>query len=603
MVDFEYRQKPSVPDNVGETIPIHRDRAKGCGGLTESERFAAIASAARAQAEAELVARGGAVDSQTSPRPEQNRNGESILENVSEAIDSITPEGLSEVELARRLRQEAAERRAGGVHSLENVGAGEQERDGGNRETGERQNAQMGAMRPPSPYVESISDVDVQEPAQAISPVQRQTQIGQGRAERVGPRASQSASGTSATRASTRAGSPVSESSNVLRATGSANPAGMPTRNASAPIESDRNESREQPTNSPGGRPRSPMLLDSDSAPDSAPESPQTSGSRMSVDPPNEVNGIELNVDQPTYIGWCGGGRNKRQFFVVNAHHDNEQYVIRRSSGNEDPRLKIDMDIEQDGFARDRDGVLRCWSDVDFQGAASIPHGQNCHLYYLISWDGSPHDRYAFTLDKLTKLREVPGHRKKVTKGAVLDIIKRWARTTNRVQGFDPDLFIPYQILQIYEQRREMAMHVARGPLIGRNLRLHTSGSEHANRMVVNMPIGANARSRNLEVLNTGNASSPAVSGEHAQAMFSNTRDPNGFVTRDDMEGMFANIRNDLSTLLSQFIHNLPPIMVCLHALSLPLGLPLGLLRVPSLPLRSPHLSPHALSLRLLLDH
>ncbi|KAK6357223.1 hypothetical protein TWF718_001546 [Orbilia javanica] len=189
----------------------------------------------------------------------------------------------------------------------------------------------------------------------------------------------------------------------------------------------------------------------------------------MDIDPPNSpttnivptINGITCG-DGPTYVGWCGGGINKRKLYVTNAHRPNEQWSVVKSSRTEDENLYMGAQVDQDGFTG-RD----CWQGIHFRGVTWIKHGRGCHIYFLVTWDGYSDWRWAMTLGSLITLRECDEDPRRVGKTTAMDEISKWAQLKAHVTDFIPTRQLPYEILNIYERRKRQANWRAQGPTAG----------------------------------------------------------------------------------------------------------------------------------------
>ncbi|KAJ6258073.1 hypothetical protein Dda_6986 [Drechslerella dactyloides] len=261
------------------------------------------------------------------------------------------------------------------------------------------------------------------------------------------------------------------------------------------------------------------------------------------------VNGVQLYDDEETFIGWCGGGLNKRKFFILNAGLPCEQYRIEKTADSESSDSFIGFDVSEDGFVTDRGGISQCWEDIQIMGACWVPHGQNCHLYFLVTWLGRPEDRYAATLGALTKLRRShdPERSKRVTKAVVLDRVKTWATEKRYVEGFDESRQQPHQVLDIYNQRRKLADHNAQGPTVGR-----TFGSvppeaprfTGQNNSAANGSMGFNARRRQRANVQTSTTPPGSASGPR-----------NTYVSYQEFSDLTRSV-NELKDMFMQFMGN-----------------------------------------------
>ncbi|KAF3186382.1 hypothetical protein TWF788_003247 [Orbilia oligospora] len=199
------------------------------------------------------------------------------------------------------------------------------------------------------------------------------------------------------------------------------------------------------------------------------PPPPRPPSDRMDLDPPDSpatnivptINGITPG-DGPTYIGWCGGGINKRKFYVTNAHRPNEQWSIVKSSRAEAEDYYMGEHVDPEGFAGSD-----CWEGIHFRGVCWIKHGQGCHIYFLVTWDGYQDMRSAMTLGSLITLRECANDPRRVGKTTVMDKITKWAQLKTHVTDYIPTRQIPPDILDIYERRRRQANWRRQGPTAG----------------------------------------------------------------------------------------------------------------------------------------
>ncbi|KAK6525987.1 hypothetical protein TWF281_011030 [Arthrobotrys megalospora] len=132
--------------------------------------------------------------------------------------------------------------------------------------------------------------------------------------------------------------------------------------------------------------------------------------------------------DKPIFIGWCGGGTYNGKLYVLNGCRPNKQWRAEGTSGTleEISAAYMGLRIDEQGFAEDCGGTGRCWQGIKFRGAARVPHGSTCRIYYLVTWEGLLYDRYAVTLRQLTTLRMAKNDSKRVTGSIVLNDVKAW---------------------------------------------------------------------------------------------------------------------------------------------------------------------------------
>ncbi|KAF3231897.1 hypothetical protein TWF192_005768 [Orbilia oligospora] len=272
---------------------------------------------------------------------------------------------------------------------------------------------------------------------------------------------------------------------------------------------------------------------------------PSPSSNGMDIDD-DKINGFETEDGEATFIGWCNR-RNKRRFHIINAHQSNEQYAITKSRENQDEANYIGVKVDSQGYFRigSRNRGY-CWEDIIIKGACFIEVGSNAHIYYMVTWPSLPNDRYAIAMGELCQLRKLYGNERRVGKAEAHEEVRTWAESTRNVSGYCENFFKPYQLMNLFDDRRELAVYVSRGPRVGRDLSQEPESRHHRSRSTL-------TGTRSVSSSNSNNAA--AGSSRATQLPSPNSND---FISRTELTtaleafqiNILAQIGNMLQTAL-----------------------------------------------------